>query len=77
MLKVNPQGMSRYSIISVKGTHEPNSYIVTIARDGKPVGTVTVSSTSSSSAYFNDPEHFGDKGDDYRQPKCEPKSVAG
>jgi hypothetical protein len=77
MPKIKPHGTSRYSIISVEGTREPNTYIVTIARDGTPVGKVTVSSTSSSSAYFNDPEHFPGQGDDYGRPKCEPKSAAG
>jgi hypothetical protein len=57
MLKSISGGPHRYSIMEVKKADGENRYIVTIARDEKVVGKIVVLSTSSDSAYYNDPLH--------------------
>jgi len=50
------QRTASYAIIKVRKTEKPNQYIVTVTRDGRAMGDVRVVSTSSDSAYYNDPE---------------------
>lgn len=46
----------RYSISDVKASDKANTYVLTVTRNGKAVGSVKVMSGSSKSAYFSDSE---------------------
>lgn len=54
MPKTTRERAGNYTISNVRRVGSTNEYRVTVQKNGRSVGEVTVLSTSSDSAYFND-----------------------
>jgi hypothetical protein len=54
MAQKSNRRVSSFEITNVRKGDGPHEYIITVVRDGKPVGDIKVRAPSSAPAYFND-----------------------